>query len=1157
MTSLSSNDWPALAPIQNGRAPNAPVKKTAVVGPTITDAPLIDLFTHWSSTTPALAHSTANPTMPPPPGLQQLQYVYPQHQSQQNQPYHQPQQYQQKIQYHQTPVYNNYAPVSYPLMVQTQPPNASGRFSSAIPIKHPVQPMPNMYQQQSQQYQQHPPQQPMPHSNFIPRPPPGLQPRRTTPISNTSAITTAPRPAHSPSQTAASSISVRDGQSTTFSSQTSVSSPPVQSKAKAEEVEVTLEGPLDKYAATYVPSWLRDVNQDNHFTLLPLPEEPNYDYDAFVSGFLPRSLIFSDPDEEVVAQGQVSDSKQHSNGRSDYDKEEEEEEEREEEAHLVKADSSWLKGDAGDLLQELESSGKGVAGDQVPDSAHASVGALSQQHDNEMGVRVEESSTTVLQGSSEVRSFAPLPPLRPDSYASRLGQLLQVELAHRRDVLAAQSLYDVQLSVYPEEKDDKMTAPAWSKDHLYSLRLPGVREDYPNLVTGDLLQLRVLASQSYSWLRIAFEAKVYVVHKVAGVVIVKCDALAGQLKKLFTSVQAARFNILFTSSAFRGSAETIAGIERVGKHLSRPKSLTGGVLQRWLFPRLSDEEVPEDAALEERTINWYDGNLNAEQKGIARAITLVSHRRIPFLIHGPPGTGKTKTLTETTLQILQHHDRPRILLTAPSVTAADTLALRLAPHLGPRDMTRINDPRRTFEEVPEALLVYCTVEESATGAARFGLPDWKKLLQTKVTIIATHDVHILHLCKVSNLELGRWQGTTISAMMGESLSSAKLHWTHLLVDEAGQSSEAEMANALLLVVPSLYHTDSKALPVVVLCGDTAQLGPQIDSHFARSHGLDVSLLERLSKRKLYHRQLKVLRAKARQALLRGDYGPDKMGDESGVKGSIASSAAHLVRNYRARNASLLHVVSMLFYDDCLLPCAPSSLLDLSRWTFPNSQLPLLFEHINSKDEWVDEGASFYNAEEIDKVLEICISLTSKGSGLVMAKEIAVLTPYREQVWRIRLKLRKVGLGAISVGNIEVYQGAEHKISILSTVRSTPRFLDTDAKRSLGLVYERKRLCVALSRAQEALIVVGNADLLRTDPYWRSFISYAKRNLALRGQNVDMQEEDGDQVGALEYAARSGGPSSEKDTAYLAGRMAASALYEDEEDDDDDDDDIGR
>lgn len=35
------------------------------------------------------------------------------------------------------------------------------------------------------------------------------------------------------------------------------------------------------------------------------------------------------------------------------------------------------------------------------------------------------------------------------------------------------------------------------------------------------------------------------------------------------------------------------------------------------------------------------------------------------------------------------------------------------------------------------------------------------------------------------------------------------------------------------------------------------------------------------------------------------------------------------------------------------------------------------------------------------------------------KEIAVITPWREQVWRMRAKLRASGFGGVDVGNVEV------------------------------------------------------------------------------------------------------------------------------------------
>ena len=69
----------------------------------------------------------------------------------------------------------------------------------------------------------------------------------------------------------------------------------------------------------------------------------------------------------------------------------------------------------------------------------------------------------------------------------------------------------------------------------------------------------------------------------------------------------------------------------------------------------------------------------------------------------------------------------------------------------------------------------------------------------------------------------------------------------------------------------------------------------------------------------------------------------------------------------------------------------------------------------------------------------------------------------------------------------------------------------DATKGLGLVFERKRLAdgtikqnmqidlihgrmnVAITRAKELLIVIGNGALLQRDPYWKAFLQFTLRN----------------------------------------------------------------
>lgn len=83
--------------------------------------------------------------------------------------------------------------------------------------------------------------------------------------------------------------------------------------------------------------------------------------------------------------------------------------------------------------------------------------------------------------------------------------------------------------------------------------------------------------------------------------------------------------------------------------------------------------------------------------------------------------------------------------------------------------------------------------------------------------------------------------------------------------------------------------------------------------------------------------------------------------------------------------------------------------------------------------------------------------------------------------------------------------------IISCVRSSKRFLKEDSGKGVGLIFEKKRyqllfpsLCtnskkrfsrmnVAITRAKELLVVIGNGSVLKQDPYWKGFLHFTIRN----------------------------------------------------------------
>ncbi|KAG8954835.1 hypothetical protein FRC04_010317 [Tulasnella sp. 424] len=65
-----------------------------------------------------------------------------------------------------------------------------------------------------------------------------------------------------------------------------------------------------------------------------------------------------------------------------------------------------------------------------------------------------------------------------------------------------------------------------------------------------------------------------------------------------------------------------------------------------------------------------------------QAVTAIVNRppgAVPFVIWGPPGTGKTITVVEAIRQVLRNDPQARILACAPSNSAADLIAQRLVP----------------------------------------------------------------------------------------------------------------------------------------------------------------------------------------------------------------------------------------------------------------------------------------------------------------------------------------------------------------------------------------------------------------------------------------------------------------------------------------------
>src|SRR5262249_10157490 len=93
--------------------------------------------------------------------------------------------------------------------------------------------------------------------------------------------------------------------------------------------------------------------------------------------------------------------------------------------------------------------------------------------------------------------------------------------------------------------------------------------------------------------------------------------------------------------------------------------------------------------------------MNEQQRTALKSIVNGTSNKNPLLIFGPPGSGKSRLLSEAINQLLLHYPHIRILVATPSNTAADALALKLL-ETGQElpKILRYNATSRPTEEIP-------------------------------------------------------------------------------------------------------------------------------------------------------------------------------------------------------------------------------------------------------------------------------------------------------------------------------------------------------------------------------------------------------------------------------------------------------------------------
>ncbi|KAF2838234.1 DNA helicase [Patellaria atrata CBS 101060] len=528
--------------------------------------------------------------------------------------------------------------------------------------------------------------------------------------------------------------------------------------------------------------------------------------------------------------------------------------------------------------------------------------------------------------------------------------------------------------------------------------------------------------------------------------------------------------------------------KRMNQTMVRMQKLTDSEytpFMRVLFGLGSPSPLPADLSNSDTgvgKIEWIDSSLNGSQKD---AIRFAMASREIALIHGPPGTGKTHTLIELILQILQR--KLRLLVCGPSNISVDNIIERLAPHKVP--MIRLGHPARLL---PSVLNHSLDVLTRTSDAAAIVQDIRKEMDQKQASIRKTRNGRERRAIYGDLKELRkefreRERGCVDNLVRESKVVLATLHGAggfHLknqqfdviIIDEASQALEAQCWVPLLAA--------SKA----VLAGDHLQLPPTIKSVNSKSKAkvstegtkfedkkspgitLETTLFDRLLA--LHGEQIKrMLTTQYRMhekimAFPSKELYDSKLQAADSVKTRLLIELPYEVRETEDTKEPIV------FYDT-------------QGGEFPEKTED---EEVGKKaGKGMSLGESKSNELEASLVKLHVRNLVDAG---VKAEDIAVVTPYNAQL-AILSQLLKEQFPGIELGSVDGFQGREKEAVIVSLVRS-------NAEHAVGFLGEKRRLNVAMTRPKRHLCVIGDSETVgRGNKFLKRWMEFLEENADLR------------------------------------------------------------
>ncbi|XP_035197919.1 probable helicase senataxin isoform X2 [Oxyura jamaicensis] len=511
---------------------------------------------------------------------------------------------------------------------------------------------------------------------------------------------------------------------------------------------------------------------------------------------------------------------------------------------------------------------------------------------------------------------------------------------------------------------------------------------------------------------------------------------------------------------------------------------------------------PRDLPVASESAAFYMNEYNEDQKrAIETAYAMVKqHPGLPkiCLIHGPPGTGKSKTIVGLLFRVLRGNTRNekttqktsskikpnRFLVCAPSNAAVDELMKKIIVAFKEKCQNR-QEPLGNCGDIK---LVRLGAEKSINSEVRgFSLDKQvehrmkrkpgdrdqdiqkkKAALDQKLDMLSRQ--RAMHRCgkrenQMIDDEIGRLSKER--QQLASQLKEVRGHSQKVQADIILESDiicctlstsggnlmeyafwrqgldpfscvivdEAGQSCEVETLIP-LIHRCNK----LVLVGDPRQLPPTVKSVKAQDYGYDQSLMARL------HRHL-----------------------EEQVQKNVLRSlpVVQLTVQYRMHPDICLFPSNYVYGRVLKTDKATEENRCSSDWPF---QPYLVFDVGDGREERDNE--SFSNPQEVKLVIELIKTIKEKRKDLGL-RRIGIITPYSAQKKKIQEELDRVfkNNSPGEVDTVDAFQGREKDCIIVTCVRAN------STRGSIGFLASLQRLNVTITRARFSLFILGRLKTL--------------------------------------------------------------------------------